>query len=416
MSGICKANYSNFYDISVPRIHHYFANGLIHHNTGKTFSGCLKLHAACSLNTGLPVLLVRKTYHSLVGTAAITFQRVTEGTGVRNYGGETPTRFIYPNGSVVWLGGLDHADDFLSGEYAIAYFNQAEETTQEDWETVLSRCTGRGTSYKTPQIIGDANPSSKRHWILERAARGTLRLLKSVHQDNPELFDAYGKITEEGKRRIGRLDQNLTGVRRDRLLRGLWVSAEGAVFPMFNVDIHVRERDEKEMSEWFLCQDQGFSNPSVILLVGKDYDGRWHVFREYYRRGALEVDVVKTAAEWFREKQCTCDAVDNASPGLIAALINNGVNAIGGKGKINEGIYSIQNRLKVCADGKPRITISRDCKDTINEFESHVWKPSTSGLPTDTPLDRDNHSVASLRYLEDVLGTGTGAFSNSRWF
>ena len=366
-------------------------------DTGKTWALCLKIHNACIKTAKCQVLLVRKNYNSLVGTVVKTLQRIIEGCAVKNakgefmpavrqFGGEHPSEFIYYNGSKIWLGGMDNPDACLSAERDIIYVNQAEELTLNDWEMLSSRCTGRGAVVEHAQLIGDCNPSGKRHWILEREAQGRLVLLKSTHYDNPDLFDANRNITAAGVMRLERLKGSLSGVRLDRFFKGLWASVEGAVFPMFNTEIHVKERAESEMSEWFLCQDEGFTNPAVILLVGKDYDGRWHVFREYYKRGVLEVDVVKTAAAWFREKQCTCDAVDEAGAGLIAALINNGVNAMPGKGKRMEGIYSLQNRLKVCDDGKPRLTIYSECKDTINEFESHVFKPGT-----DMPLDADNH-------------------------
>ena len=326
---------------------------------------------------------------------------------MRQFGGEHPSEFIYPNGSKIWLGGMDNAEAILSAELDYVLVTQGEQLTLNDWELLSTRVTGRAAVVKHPQLLADCNPSSRSHWILDLAKNGKLRMLATTHIDNPSLYDSNGNLTEQGVRTMARLS-SLSGVRLARLFEGKWVTAEGVVFDKFDINVHIRERDEKEMSEWFLCQDQGYTNPAVILLVGKDYDGRWHIFREFYRRGVAEIDVVAQAAEWFREKQCTCDAVDAAGAGLIAALINAGVNAIGGKGRLLDGILSIQNRLKVLGDGKPRLTISSACPETINEFESYVWKPEK-----DIPIDKDNHSVSCLRYLEDVLGTGTGAFSNS---
>ncbi len=335
---IKRVKYDNFYDLTVPDAHHYFAGGFIHHNSGKTWTGMLKLHAACSNYPKMQCLLLRKTYHSLAATAVKTFLRVTEGQGVRPYGGETPTRFIYPNGSEIWLGGLDNAESFLSGEFAVAYVNQAEALTQDEWEMVGMRCTGRGTSFPHPQIIGDGNPGSRRHWILDRAASGKLRLLRATHLDNPELYNTDGTPTPEGVKRMARLRENLSGVRFQRYFLGVWATSEGVVFDAWNPDTHVRHRDDSEFNEWFLCQDEGYTNPATILLVGKDSDGRWHVAREFYKRGVAEVDVVAVAAEWNREKLCTLDAYDAAGAGLGAALVNAGVNAIGGKGRLLDGI------------------------------------------------------------------------------
>ena len=383
-------------------------------DTGKTFSGVLKLHVACSTIPKTQVLVCRKTFHSLSGTIVKTIFNITNGQLVRPYGGENPSRFIYPNGSTIWLGGLDNSGAFLSGYFDYCYINQTEEISLDDWEMLGSRCTGRNAVVAYPQMLGDPNPSSRQHWILERAKQGKLRLLKATHKDNPELYDTAGNMTEEGKIRIGRLAENLTGVRRQRLFEGVWATAEGVVFDTFSPDVHVVDRPDSDFPIWYLCQDEGYTNPAVILLVGCDADGRWHVAREFYKRGVAEIDVVKVAAEWFREKQCEVDAVDAAGAGLIAALINEGVNAVGGKGRILDGILGLQNRMKVVAgdvsprfpNGRPRLTFAPTCVQTINEFESHLWKEGK-----DIPLDCDNHSIASLRYLHDVLVVGTGSFN-----
>jgi phage terminase large subunit len=371
------------------------------------------------------VLVVRKTSASMTGTVMRTLARVLDplikNKKVRVYGGETPSRFIFDfNGSCIWSGGMDNPDSCLSAERDAIYVNQAEELTLNDWEVLTTRCTGRGSVVPYPQIFADCNPSSQFHWILHRHKQGKLRLIETKHEDNPSLFvlsadKTHWEITEQGQRTF-KILENLSGVRRDRLLSGKWVTAEGVIFDMFSRQTHVCERDETEMVEWFLAIDEGYSNPAVILLVGSDADRRWHIFREFYRRGVAEIDVVAQAHDWYVEKQCGTAAVDEAGAGLIAACINSGMNAVGGKGRIIDGIYSIQNRLKVVAGdvsprwpkGRPRLTISEFCPQTINEFQSHVWKTGK-----DVPVDADNHSISALRYLEDVLGTGTGAFSAS---
>jgi phage terminase large subunit len=169
------------------------------------------------------------------------------------------------------------------------------------------------------------------------------------------------------------------------------------------------------MSNWYICVDQGFTNPAAVLLVGCDADQRWHVFREFYKRGLVESEVADQVVAWNTEKQVEVVAVDEAAASLVELLKQRGCHAMGGKGKILDGIYLLQNRMNpvptdVTAEfphGRPRLTFDPDCKNTINELESHVWKPEK-----DIPLDKDNHSIASLRYLEDVVGN-TGAFTSS---
>jgi phage terminase large subunit len=247
--------------------------------------------------------------------------------------------------------------------------------------------------------FGDCNPGPKQHWIRERAKVGSLKLVQTTHKDNPTLFDpATGKITEQGKRTMARLER-LTGMRRERLLLGHWATAEGAVYDMFDRAIHVQERDEREMRIWYLAIDEGYTNPAVILLVGEDSDGRQHIHREWYKRGQLQSTVVSAAKEKYLEYNCRMAAVDDAAAGLIAEMRNSGMNAQGAKGRVQDRIYSVQNRLKVLGDGKPRLTIDPSCENTINDFESRVWKPEK-----DEPVKENDHGTDAYEYLDLLTG------------
>jgi phage terminase large subunit len=293
---------------------------------------------------------------------------------------------------------MDNADKVLSSERDFVFCSQAEELTLDDWELLATRCTGRNAVIPFPQLFGDCNPAGSRHWIRERAAAGKLTLLQSRHQDNPTLYDEAGNLTEQGKRTLATLD-SLTGVRRQRLLLGQWASAEGAVYDTFNAAVHVCDRPASDFKAWYLAIDEGYTNPAVILLVGEDADGRWHVAREFYRRGVLQGAVVAQACQWRKELNCQLVAVDEAAAGLIADLRNAGVQAVGAKGRVLDGIQALQNRLQVAGDGKPRLTVAPACVNLVNEFESYCWKAGK-----DAPEKENDHALDALRYLEAASG------------
>ena len=413
-SSIRRAEYGNFYDLTVPKAAHYFAEGFIHHNTSKTWSACVKSFLLCSDPTrpGVHGLMVRKTFKSIHESGGRTFDTITKGMPIRRLGGKGYTdRWIFPNGSELVCCGLDNPEKMLGSEWDFIQVLQAEQLTKDDWEMIGGRCTGRGAVVAFPQIFGDCNPAGSKHWIRKRKS---LTLLKSVHKDNPALYDDAGNMTEVGRQRIGILESTLTGVRRKRLLEGIWASSEGAVYDTFDPAIHVKERDPGEFKRFMLAIDEGYTNPAVILLCGDDSDGRRHVFREFYQRGVLQGDMVKVAQDWFREpfpgKRCILAAVDAAAAGLIADLVAVGVHAVGGKGRVIDGIQKIQDRLKVAGDGKPRLTIDPSCVEMVNEFESYVWKPDA---PKDTPVKEHDHCSDSCRYLEDVDATPDGSFRSA---
>lgn len=367
--------------------------------TGKTFGALSKLHALMWLFAGSQGVIIRKTYKSTIASVVQTFTKkiILPDSGVTVYGKEKPEWFDYPNGSRVWVGGMDSSDKVLSSERDFIYVNQAEELELNDWEVLLTRATGRAGNAPYAQVFGDCNPSGASHWIRKRAVEGKLKLLTSVHQDNPTLYDREGVITKRGLATMAVLE-GLSGVRRQRLLLGEWATAEGAVYDIFNHADHVRERDVNEFKYWYLAQDEGYTNPAVILLVGEDGDGRLHIAREYYERGKLQKDVVLIAHEWMIEKSVRLDAVDAAAAGLIADLRDAGIPAEPHKGRVLDGITLIQQYLKVQDDGRARLTVDPACVNTINEFESYTWK---SGK--DEPVKENDHALDALRYLVNAV-------------
>jgi len=370
--------------------------------TGKTLAACWKAHILACKYPGCQGAIVRKTQKAVYGSVLQTYERIIKDAPVEIYGGERPEKFIYANGSIIWVGGMDNPDKVLSSERDFIYPNQAEELSLDDWEKLLTRATGRSAVIPHPQVFGDCNPSGSRHWIRERAGEGALRFIPSYHRDNPTLFDPEtGEITTQGKRTMGILE-NLTGVRRKRLLEGIWATAEGAVYDMFNPEVHVRERMREEFQRWILCMDEGYTNPAVILLIGIDGDGRLHIAREFYRRGVLQKVVVETARQWYDEYHPDSVVVDQSAAGLIADLRDAGMPAQGTKGRVLDGITAVQGYLRVQADGKPRLTVDPACVDTINEFESYVWKPEK-----DEPVKENDHAMDALRYGILVLDTGS---------
>jgi phage terminase large subunit len=388
--------------------------------TGKTVAACMKLHLCASKYPGAQIVIARKFQADTYGSVLQTYEKIIEGSPVEIYGGHRPQKYIYPNGSVIWVAGLDKPGKALSSERDIIYINQAEEVNLNSWETLTTRTTGRGAVMPYTQTIGDANPGGQLHWIRERSKEGSLVMIKSVHQDNPSLYDREGNLTKQGERTMLTL-RRLTGVRRKRLLEGIWATAEGAVYDMFDATgAHVCSRDYSEMVDWYMTLDEGYTNPAVILLVGEDSDGRWHIFKEFYETGKLQDSVVDEVYQWdemIREYQaeneqdvwgCSIITVDAAAAGLVAALRDRGVGAKPSKGRVLDGINKVQNRLAIQEDGRPRLTVDPRCIHTINEFESYVWKTDKDKNPKDEPKKENDHAMDAIRYLSEALDQAGG--------
>jgi phage terminase large subunit len=340
-------------------------------------------------------------------------------------------RYIYPNGSIIAVGGMDKASKVLSSEWDCIFCQESNELDESDWEMCSMRL--RNGRIPLQQIVGDVNPGAPNHWIKQREQAKRLLLLETYHEDNPVLFDRRGNITPEGAAYLARLDQ-LTGVRYLRYRKGLWCSADGMVYEQdWNPKIHLINRFEMKRT-WrrWLSIDFGFSNPFVCQWWAMDDDNRLYRYREIYHTKKLVEDHAKDiaiASGWFHllppnhEKYkprpadwadplpqaiiCDTDAEDRRT--LERHL---GLNTTAAKKTVSDGIQAVASRLRPAGDGKPRLMFLRDSlverdrdlaeskKPTCfeEEVESYVWKQGSNG-PKEEPVKENDHACDACRYM-----------------
>lgn len=422
------------------------------YETGKTLAALQKLHCLLSKYPNCRALMVRRTYASLTGSAVVTYEQKVlpyppghDKCPVVKMGGSHPSEYLYPNGSVLVLGGLDNPNKFLSAEYDYIYINQMEEVRLDDYEKLVGRVTGRAGNAPYPQLLGDCNPDAPTHWIVNRPR---LRRFKSRHEDNPTLFDPVtGAITERGQRTMAALDA-LTGVRYKRGRLGLWVGAEGQVYEEWQNDVHVINRFVVPPS-WRRIRvlDFGYNNPFVCQWWAIDHDGRMYLYRELYMSGRTvarhKVDIcLHSQGESYEVTIADHDAEDRATlaestavtdPALVARLATVGYQPVNGvvllpgiatkaaDKRVKVGIEKVQERLRIAGDGKPRLYLMTDSlieedatlresyrpTRTADEIVSYVWAQPGDGRPAkEEPVKMNDHGCDAMRYAAMYLDAG----------
>jgi phage terminase large subunit len=370
---------------------------------GKSRAAGEKIHAYCLKYPGAAALMLRKAREWNSRSILPFYKQTVVGNDPHVTFNKSEGTFYYQNGSVVYSGGMldDKQREAMrsiggAGGLDIAWLEEANAFTRLDFDEVLGRI--RHTAANWQQIILTTNPGGSLHWIKKDLIDGRqASVYYSGARDNPNNSPDY----------IDRLNQ-MTGILHERLVLGRWVQAAGAVYDTFDHARHVRARPDGEIKTWYLAMDEGYTNPAVILLVGVDTDGRLHIAREWYKRGKLQGAVVEQAREWTLEKSVQLAAVDEAAAGLIADLLNNGVPAVASKGRVLDGIRRIQDRLAIQGDGLPRLTVDPACTNTINEFESYVWRRATgTGVAKDEPNKENDHAMDALRYLVNKIDYGS---------
>ena len=392
--------------------------------TGKTIASLHKLDALCWKYPNLQTVMVRKVYADIKSSVIPSYENKVlpmppnhQDSVIRKHGGVAVQFYEYPNGSKIWIGGMDKPGKVLSSERDFAYVNQSEELTVDDWETLTTRVTGRAGNSPYPQVFGDANPGPSSHWILQRAKRGTLKLFGSKHEDNPFLHDG-NDWTEQGLFSLARLS-DLTGVRRERLFIGNWVSAEGQIYDEYNPAIHLIDPFPIP-SDWRRIRviDFGYTNPFVCLWIALDHDDRMFVYRQIYFTGRLVSEHTKQIIEYSEGENYEATICDHDSEHR-AALNNAGIDNQRAKKTVLAGIDKVKARLKLGKDGKPRFAVMRNSLVEIDkklkknhrpyriedEFESYVWHKSK-----EQPIKENDHALDALRY--GVMYIDVGGFWN----
>lgn len=383
--------------------------------TGKSRACMEKLALMCLLNPGMKALIVRKTLASLGSTALETWRKhvipeLLESGECWWYGGSSqePPMYKFRNGSMVIVGGMDKPMKIMSSEYDLIYVQEATELRIEDWEALISRLRNGMVSFQ--QLLADCNPDTPTHWLKARCDLGVCQMIYSRHEDNPILFDDDAIPTVRGASYLSKLDA-LTGVRRLRLRDGLWVAAEGIIYPEYDPARHLIDRFEIPPSwDRYWTIDFGFVNPFVLQCWAENPDGRLFRYREIYMTqrtvsaharqllGILSPD----GGEWIEPEPLAIIA-DHDAEGRETFEQEIGISTTKARKTVKDGIDVVKDRFT-----SDRLFLLRDSlveRDasltdrklptcTEEELPGYVWDPRKG-----QPVKENNHGADGVRYL-----------------
>lgn len=396
--------------------------------TGKSLSCLHKVHLAMSKYPNAKAFIARKTRTSMTNSCLETFERHVLKPPDKVHFHKTDQQFNYPNGSMIAVIGLDDPERIKSTDWDMGFVQEVTECTENDWEI----CTTRLRNWEMPyqQMLSDCNPDKPTHWIKKRCDLGLTTMLKSIHKDNPRLWDERSQEwTTEGLQYLAKLDR-LTGVRRKRLFVGDWVAAEGIVYDMWDPQAHLMNLSElpEGWKEWahYWAIDWGYTHPFVWQDWIEDPNtGRLYRLREIYRTRSLVEDhareVMELTANLYQPRAIICDhdAEDRAT-----FERHTGYLTLPAYKAIQQGVQAVSARLRMTwgrdkpgLSGGPGLFYIRDAlvyKDpllveagkpvcTEEEYDGYVWDEKVNRLVNskkdELPLDKDNHGMDSTRYL-----------------
>lgn len=249
--------------------------------TGKSRGVAQLCDILATNNPGIRILFLRQTRSSLTDSVMVTFDTAVLWPGhpaLTPYRApEHRSRYIYPNGSIIVLGGLDKPERTFSTEYDVIFVEEAVEISLDAWEKLIR--ANRNNKLHFQVMIAATNPGRSGHWLNKRAdmwvapyggcvrcssyelvlhsdqeephtfrcldceevspGERKMHRILSRHRDNPAYYDAEkGEWTPKGRRYLRRL-AGMSGARRARLYEGKWVAEEGLVFPTYDPSVHL---------------------------------------------------------------------------------------------------------------------------------------------------------------------------------
>jgi len=289
----------------------------------------------------------------------------------------------------------DNAQDKLQGMTAAgAYADEAALFPRSFIDQMIGRCSVAGS-----RIFMNCNPNGAYHFIktdfIDRAEEIGLYRLHFTMDDNltlsPEIRESYAR--------------SFAGVFYRQYILGEWVSAEGAVYPMWDDRENTFLAEENDDWIWegmrrYCAVDYGTANPCVFLDVRDDGRNFW-IMNEYYwdsaarRKQKTDAEYADDLLAFLGGDRNTQIIIDPSAASLKAELRNRGFRLLDAKNEVREGIATTAVLI-----GNRQVKAERErCPCLLREMHGYLWDEKARHRGEERPVKDHDHAMDALRYL-----------------
>lgn len=254
----------------------------------------------------------------------------------------------------------------------------------------LARCSVDGARIWFSCNPGNPNHWFKREWIDRREEHNALYLHFEM-ADNPSLSE----------KTLARYQSMYSGVFYDRYVRGLWVAAEGLVYPMFSEEAHVVDEipwQVLQRGKRYISVDYGTVNPTAAGLWCL-WNGAAYLVREYYYDSREPGNHQLTDEEHYAglEKLAGDKRIERVIVDPSAASFKQTIRRHG-KFPVWDADNSVLDGIRLTASllQAGRIRIHRSCKGVISEMGQYRWDVDA---PEDAVIKEFDHGMDMMRYF-----------------
>lgn len=234
---------------------------------------------------------------------------------------------------------------------------------------------------------GTFNPQYPDHW-LKKFLDSNADIFSQTYtiDDNPFLPESFKE----------NLKKEYEGtVYYDRYILGLWVRAEGLVYPMFGDGCITQ--DTPDTGDYYISIDYGTLNPfsAGLWCVGKKCAVR--IAEIYYsgrdeKKQKTDEEYCDMVEQLAGDKPIRAVVVDPSAASFIEALRRRG------RFKVRHADNDVMNGIRTVSDflRNGKIKIHESCENTIREFGLYRWDEKSE---VDRVVKENDHAMDEVRYM-----------------
>lgn len=269
-----------------------------------------------------------------------------------------------------------------------AYCDELTQFPKDFFSMLLSRLR-----LPNAKLIATTNPDSPSHWLktdyIDRQEELSFLDMQFLIDDNTTLPRDY----------VENLKLEYTGVFYDRFILGLWVLAEGIIYPKYAEAIEEPPENVKP-EKYALSIDYGTQNAFAAIIWAK-YGDAWYAVDEYYYSGR-DKGISKTDAEYGNDMDEFTRHIEGRIPTIVdpsaASFITELKRKPSKKYRVIPADNAVMDGIRESSTAMERglIKISPKLKNWKKEAGGYVWD---GNAVDDKPVKTDDHLMDSMRYF-----------------